>query len=545
MKAQRIERVRTRSGRGAALVAVAAAVATGCAGVGPAQRSPGTLEAGKFAPARAAAAQYGPNGALTCPGSGAVGLLQRDVGEQKGSGGARPQADGSLCAAAEALLGWDQPETPPESVVRFVANYFGNAAPVRRVITATLETEDARQVASRLSDSVVNFANNAKNPRYGAATLRVRKATTKIVLLLQDPGVELQPTPRTVPAGAQVAVAGRLLGDLVNPKVLASSPVGKLEVVPATGKEFHAQLACGDRPGRMQVEIRGEKDGEPTSVAQFPVGCGAPLASSVTVPAPVKGNVDEAQAARRFFELTNADRAEIGLPPLSWDPAVAGVARSAAEYVRDQSRGSAAPFDLVAKLSAADVASPIVLQNPVSATSVEEAHALVQASAVDRANVLNPEVTHGAAGVVVTNVPDVGPVLYVSELLVKELPPFDPQVVAGTIRQAIAQRRADARAAPLADDRQLDEIAQRYAAALADARGNLPKEKADALVAPLYKGFSTVNLISGVKIDPVEFAQEPAAVAPAKILGVGVAPGTSAALGKNSAYVVIITATRR
>jgi hypothetical protein len=156
-----------------------------------------------------------------------------------------------------------------------------------------------------------------------------------------------------------------------------------------------------------------------------------------------------------------------------------------------------------------------------------------------------PRATHAGVGVASYQDPEAGNVYFVTELLVREQPPVDGQALRGKLRDAIARKRADARAGALGADPLLEEVAQKYAQALAASKGELPKAQADALLSPLYKAFRTVSLIGGAKPEPLEFAEEPGIVSQAKVMGVGAAGGSNAVLGKNTAYVIILVGTRR
>ncbi len=294
----------------------------------------------------------------------------------------------------------------------------------------------------------------------------------------------------------------------------------------------------------MQVEVRGDRNGAPAVLARFPVFCATEPPGSVAVAAPAKGALDAAAAERKLFQLMNAERATGGIAPLAWDDAVAGVARAASQGFRDEAKGGPAGFDVVARLKQVDVSSLLVLENPVVAPTPEEAQARLVASPLHRSNLMNPEATHAGVGVV-PSTEGGGAAVYVTELLVRELPPVDGEAVKARLRAAIARKRADARAQPLGSDPVLEDVAQKYAAELAGARGALPKPRADALVAPLYKAFRNVNVLSGAKADPLDFAEEPGVAGPGKVMGLGVAQGANPVLGKNAVYVVVLVGARR
>jgi uncharacterized protein YkwD len=520
----------------------------GCSAIEATRHSPGSIKDGSFSPGRPPSAQYGSDPAQACPSGGAMAFLPLDLEDAAKKTGTPPvKADGRLCSAAEALLGWEK-DLPDESVVRFVSWYFGLPAPIPRVTITPVPTEDGKAMAGMLLDAVSAFAKTAVQPRFGLATQRLHKDSSKVVLLMQDLVVDLDPVPKRLALNSQAPLSGRLVGDYANPKIVISNVMGQLETpsVPP-GKAFQAELRCGDRPGRIQVEIRAEEKGAESIVATFPVTCGIDQPTSVTVAPPEQAPADAAREEKKVLELLNAERTSVGLAQLSWDDAVAGVARAISQSARDASRsgGSPSQIDVVERLKQADISSPLVLQNPGRARSAGEAHARFSTSPSHRANYTNPSITHAGIGVAAGTDANGRPSVFVTELFVKELPPVDTQAVREKLRAAIARRRSDARAPPLASDATLEEVAQRYAKALADAKGDLPKARADEILMPLHKLFRTVNVISGAKADPLEFAEEPGVVATAKLVGIGVAQGAHPVLGKNATYVVVLTGTRR
>jgi hypothetical protein len=137
------------------------------------------------------------------------------------------------------------------------------------------------------------------------------------------------------------------------------------------------------------------------------------------------------------------------------------------------------------------------------------------------------------------------PIVYVTEVLVRELPKADVEQTRQALRSAVAQKRKDARTNAVASDPTLEGVAQKYAEALAGAGGTLSKEEASQLTAPLNKAFTKVTMVSGAKQEPLDFAEEPQTTAPGKTLGVGVATGRHPVLGRNATYVVLMVGTPR
>jgi uncharacterized protein YkwD len=412
-----------------------------------------------------------------------------------------------------------------------------------------VESEDPRILAQRLLDPVNGFGQTAVAPRFGAATMREKKGVSRVVAVVYDALAELDPLPRRVEAGGQAALHGRLAAGVTKPRVSYCDAAGALvEVPPAQGGDVGAELRCGARPGLMMVEVTGERDGQPVSVARFPLLCGAALPASTAIPPDAK-QAEAPGGERRVFDLVNAERVAAQVPALQWDGGVAAVAAAASGASRDESRtnssSSTVNFDVMAQLKKHDVMSPLVLLNPAASRSPEEAHWRLAHSPLHRSNMLNPQATHGGVGLAVLKEPEMGSVFFVTELLVREQPPVDAAALRDQLRDAVQRKRADARAEKLASDPMLDAVAQHYATALAGAKGDLPKAQADVILAPLYKSFRTVSLIGGAKPEPLEFAEEPGVVSPAKVMGIGVAGGGNPVLGRNTAYVIILVGTRR
>lgn len=531
---------RRGNGRGT-LSAAASLLALGviaCGAVEANRRAAGTLTNGSFQPGRPPAAQVGPDAGRTCPRSGALELLQRDLGPQAK---ATPQVDGRLCAIAETLLGWED-ERPPQTVLRFLASYFGVETPNVRAIVANADTEDARAIADRMREALLSAAGQMGGPaRFGLSTLRVKKGVTRVVLAIAEAGIELQPVPRKLEAGGKAQLRGRLIEPYTNAKLTISDTQGHLSSPKASGNDIQAEISCGDKPGQIGVEIRGEEEGAEHIVASFPVGCGAELPAALAM----KGAAGQATDERGLLEQINADRQAAGLSALAWDDAVAKAARTLAEQYRDASaKGQPLHADVEGLVREAGVSSSMVLVNPAAAGSAAEAQAGFSASPTNRSNLLNADVTH--AGISIVTAQEKGrQVAYVVELFVKELAKVDPTEALAKLRTAIAAKRKEAGVSPLARDARLDKVAQQYAAALAAGAGKVDKATDDKLIRPLYRSYSRLNVLAGAKGGVNEFASEEGVRSAGNVVGVGLAQGANAVLGNNALYGVILIAERQ
>jgi uncharacterized protein YkwD len=531
-------------------------LSTGCVAIQANQRRPGAIAGNSFIVTRPPEASYGVS-ALTCPSGGLYQLVSDEL-EELNKRGARVEikGDGRLCAMADTLSVWSAAEPPPESIRRHVAWHFGLPGPVPRVVIANFESApkveqsvDAdRGSAERLLEMIVRFSEQARAPRFGLQTLPLQKANrahpndvTRVVLVLQDSAVDFDPVPRSLPLDGQAKISGRLPGAAASAAIISCDPGGKLERQELQGPAFSAEVHCGERPGKLLVELQSAKADAPDVLARFPIACGTEWSAAASLS--TSGPLDAPSEERRLFELLNAERTAVGLPPLTWRDSLTEVARAAAESLRPEAatRGS---FDLNAKLREADSASPLVLQNPVAARNAEEAHASLMNSPVNRSNLLNGKVSHAGVGASILSDPATGPLLYAVELLVREQGPVDSEALRMHLREAIARARSATGAAPLNGDSLLDEVALKYAAELAAGGGALAKGRDSEILAPLFKSYRAINIISGSKPDPLDFAQEQGMVSPGALLGVGVAQGSSPTIGKNAVFVVAILATK-
>ncbi len=541
------------------LVAVAPAaaaflLAAGCASVAAVnKRSPGVLENGSFRPSRTPVTNYGPDPALTCPERGINGLVADEVG-----GAAQPE--GRLCAVADTLFGWEGTgaDIPPDNVLAVISSDFGLPQQVRKVVLTTVNTAERtsmgevpgasdKDVASMIAEPIKSFAASAQVPRYGLVVQRIKKGITKISLVMQDQNIEMKPLPRKLNPGQTATVSGALAGKLSNPKVQYTDAVGKLErPPPQPGKEFSAELKCGDRPGRILVQIVGQQEGADVLLANFPVGCGIDLPVAAEV-APAGGKqaaatTDPAAGEKQLLEKINQDRSTAGLKPVELDPDLSKVARSLSD---DRAKGKGTTAEEVQRrLKELDISAPLLLVSEAQAFGAEDAYMRFSNSPEDRANAMNPDMTQVGIGIAPTPPVQGRPMVVVTELFLKQLPPPDAAEVKANLYKAIERKRSDARAGAVTKDPQLEQIAQAYASELAKQGGKVPKERINEMYAPLYKSFATVNELGGLKADPLEFAEEPAVVGDAKAVGVGVGVGASPQFGKNSTYVVILLGKR-
>ena len=284
------------------------------------RREPGSVDKGLLKPGRAPVASDGPSAEKFCAGD-ASRKLQGEIGDVlKKVGKPAPSVDERLCALGDVLLGWDPAAGRPRPEVLAFASYsVGLVTPAQAVDVALLETEDAAQIADNVVQALASFSANANHARYALVTQRLGKGKTKVVLVLQDAAVEVDPLPRRLELNQSARLSGRIQAPFQDPKVYVASVRGELSAPEqAPGEAFQAEVACGDRPGQLLVEVRGTRDGASAPLASFPVACGTDLPASVAV-AGERWPAALAEQTKRILAGVNAEREGAGLPALAWD----------------------------------------------------------------------------------------------------------------------------------------------------------------------------------------------------------------------------------
>lgn len=143
-------------------------------------------------------------------------------------------------------------------------------------------------------------------------------------------------------------------------------------------------------------------------------------------------------AEQQVMELANADRAQHGLAPLKWDPALAQAAAEHAQLMAQQqalSHQFAGEPDLVARGGAAGVHFRSIAENVAVAPNPEALNQEWMNSTPHRANILNPTMNGIGVGVV-----KVGPNYYAVEDFADSVAQIGPQQIEQKIGQLLQQR---------------------------------------------------------------------------------------------------------
>ncbi len=143
-------------------------------------------------------------------------------------------------------------------------------------------------------------------------------------------------------------------------------------------------------------------------------------------------------AEQQVMELANADRAQHGLAPLKWDPALAQAAAEHAQLMAQQqalSHQFAGEPDLVARGGAAGAHFRSIAENVAVAPNPEALNQEWMNSTPHRANILNPTMNGIGVGVV-----KVGPNYYAVEDFADSVAQIGPQQIEQKIGQLLQQR---------------------------------------------------------------------------------------------------------
>jgi uncharacterized protein YkwD len=520
---------------------------------------PGVIANGALTPQAAPAAQLGPSKAWECPRSAILSDLEKQAAElAKKKQLPSPQKDGQLCAVATTFLSWKDDGQVPPSLAGPVAQHLGVVARPE-VQVASFESGAPEDVVPGLLQALAGFLTNARQPRYGVAVEKTRirgpsgsraaeerKDAARVVLVMLDAPVVFQPFPRRLEAGASAVVTGELVGDWSAVKVTVSDELGVLSTPEqAPGKAFKAEVKCGQKPGQATLEVRGEAAAGGRTLATVAVQCGGELPRSYPL-ARQPWPRDAAGQEQKMAEAINADRAALGLPALEYDAALAGVARTVAEQLRDAlAEGRAPTVDTGGLLKDAGLASPVLLQNPGEAPTAEEAQARFSLSPSTRQNLYSAEVNHMGIGLATAGEPGGRTTVVVIQLFTKSLPPADVAQVKQELYAEVQKKREEFKAPEAKVDPQIDKVMQQYAEAMAAAGGKLSDDQANELTHPLRAPFKSINMIEGAKASVADFLKDSTVTWDGEAMGAGVAQGTHPVLGKNALFFAFVVATPR
>jgi len=480
-----------------------------------------------------------------------VAAVQRVAADR---GAAALQPDSRLYAAAEELAA----VVPEEGViayalVEFAMQHHGivEPSPHLLVVWGALDAPDA--IVEQLVPRVPELLGTGAVVRVGVgAARRNDRGEGVVVLAVQGSSVTTRPIPRALPKGGRAAIEGRVLGGYRDPELFVTRDDGSVTRLPSApggrAGEFKAELACGGRDGRQQVEIVAVDATGSTVLANFPVWCNQPVPRKITVTQPAGDDVvarTEGDAEKALFALLNRDREAAGLPALVWDERAAEVARAHSREMKatgvvahvSTTTGSAAD-----RVRSAKIVTAAVLENIARAYGVSEAHDGLMNSPGHRANMLSTVATHVGIGVAFGEEISGQREMFVTQVFIRVPPPVDLARAVMAVRQKLRYTR------PVQDDPGLDSVAQKLADEL--ARGLDTKDARAHAIMTLDKRASRFRRVGTVitAVADLDALTGEALLGDDKAIthvGVGVAQGPHPDIGDTAIWVVLLVAEQR
>jgi uncharacterized protein YkwD len=335
-----------------------------------------------------------------------------------------PRPDARLGAVAETLaetLGPD--EVPGLELQEFLLSHFGLGETLPELAMFQFGLDDDA-IRDKFAGTLPAVLRSGPFGRVGFGIKRRFLGRTSVVVALQRIEVALLPIPRRLAAGESALIGGQLLGRR-DPAVLVAPPRGEVQAlaVRGDGDSFRTSFRCNTGEGRYQVEIFGTGADGKAVVANFPVFCGVDPPRSVPRVMAAGPETADARAAEKLaFERINSDRAAAGLPPVTWDEALARAARVYSEelarrqVVEHVSRESGNALDRIRR---AGVHALMIRENVGRANSIADAQKSFMSSPGHRANVLARGVTRGAVGVALRKDGGGAGTVYVTQLFAR------------------------------------------------------------------------------------------------------------------------------
>jgi uncharacterized protein YkwD len=504
-----------------------------------------------FAPASQPAGRYNepvqppPRSAL---GDAVVAAVQAAAAK---AGTQTPVADARLFRACAELA-----EVVPEegilsySVVEFALQRNGIIEPSPNLLVVWGDIDSPQLIVEQLQPRLAEILADGATARVGiGAVKRLPDGSGAVVFALQGSGVVSSPIPRAVKAGGSVTVNATIDARYHEPEVFVTRDSGateQLDLKLGQAGAFTAQVTCGTRIGRQQVEITASGAQGSTVLANFPIWCGAEPPLSLRVE-PSQDDVpvaDPREAEHRLLALVNRDRQAAGLQTLLWDERVADVSRAHSTEMRrtkvvahiSPTTGSAGDRVRAAKLKTA-----VVLENVARAYGLGEAHQGLMNSPGHRANIMSQTATHIGIGVVFGDEVSGRREIFITQVFTRVPPKIDPAKATESIRAKIAAVRG------VGLDAKLVSIAQQLADQLATGKTReqaypAVKKQVDAL-GNIYTRVGSV-ITAASELDSID-GQSILGDAKPDSIGIGIAQGVHPEIGEGAIWVVVLLAQKR
>jgi uncharacterized protein YkwD len=427
---------------------------------------------------------------------------------------------------------------PPEAALPFLLHASG-APEVTAAVFVTHATSDDD---GPLNDTVRRAL---AQPIPGAGPLRIGvgeaaspgdRFTRHVAVLAVRRDWDMDRAPTWVAAGGTWAATFRVPATWTALVAHTLGADGRIASVPVVrdGDNVSLSIAAPGDAGAIQVAIDGTGPRGPGKLLQLTVWTGEPpRETTVTTADADPPGLDEDSGSARALSLLVADRAAVGAPPLTPDPALAAIARG---HSLDMRAGgffghrSPTTGDVVDRMAAARYRATSSGENLARNDSLAEAQAALMASVGHRANIVDPRFTH--VGVAAVRVDGDWLVTQVFARPVEAL----PADAASRIASRINGERATRGLSPLSVRTELAAIAARHAPAVAASGVSGATDRVSNDIRPLV---ARAAVVSTHQVGELAEIQLPDAALDGAMTELGAAAVQDVDTGRVGAVVVI------
>ncbi len=435
--------------------------------------SPGAIDEGRFAPARAGALHYYEEEPTGSPRHPFASIAYKAISDHLRSTGVEPpRYDARLETVGEDLaraLGGDK--TAYHDVVDFVLRHYGVVEAFPDVVTLTVDTEDPVAFRHGFADDAGRAAR--AGGRVGVGLAPRPEGGYRMALVYLPGRLGLERVPRTAPLGAILTVRGVVLDEAFrDPRIMVTHANGVVRqaerlAADSSGEDeaaFAGRVGLNDGAGRYDIEVVADGPHGPAVLGLLRVWAGRRPPDGLEKlgdDGPAATSADG--VAAELLRMINHDRQKAELPPVGWHDGAAAVAVAHSQDMVDNgfvghiSPKSGTPQD---RAGEAGLTAPVIRENIGKAYSARDVHQGLMASPGHRAAIMATDITHVGVGVVPTQGPDEPLAFVVTELFLGFPPALKPEQGTPKVLALVAKLRSDAGAAPLTVIPELSAIAQ-------------------------------------------------------------------------------------
>jgi uncharacterized protein YkwD len=384
-----------------------------------------------------------------------------------GAGRSVPTTDEAACKAARQIARGLLPSGPPPSpLVEFAMRSEGLVDPPPHLIVASALEGRERELLDQLATRLERILRQGSYLRAGIGVQTPQRIPDerRLVIALLESRVRFRALPRELRLGQRASLSFDVLSSHSPVRLIWAEPSGRIvSGPPAAPRHYSRELTCSER-GVYQIEVTGDGQFGAEVLANFPVYCDQAAPRDVQYGAAPVVLGSESSLEREVFELTNKVRQAAGLPLFRNNDAVALVARSHSQDMRDAgfvghvSPRTGSPAD---RLRRAKIVHLVARENVARAYSPAEALSELQKSPAHKANLMATDVDELGVGVMVDR-SGASPVLLVTQNFIRSGTAYDASAGPGPAYRVVDQRRKTGGLPPLQRELELEKLAARY-----------------------------------------------------------------------------------